>query len=283
MNNANQEQGMVTKIRQDRTILFIAVLSGVVAVILLMWYMNKKERMYGTKVPVLVAAVDIRKGEPFTQANLEVAEIPQKFVIPNVIGPAYLTSILDSKSLVAISKGQQISWNYPEVAEVSERLSNSLLKEGNERAVTISVDEISGIAGHITENDRVDVVVTFQVPTQDGKSVQTRTKTLLQCITVLAVGMKKSVAATPAIGGQNPAQFMLEAYNSVTLKVTPEEAELLSFASTAGTLRLLLRNPDDLEINENIPEVGFENLYDIEKKTTQNRRRIVVHQGGTTQ
>jgi len=278
--NKQEETSLVTKIRQDRIILLTALLSGVVAVVLLWFYLDKKEKMYGDTVPVLVAAADIEKGATFSQATLEVKEVPQQFVIPNAVGPEFITSILDARTIVTIPKGQQISWNFPEVAEVSERLSASLSKEGNFRAVTMSVDEVSGVAGHIHANDRVGVIGTFQMSGAKDETVSTKTKTILQCVTVLAVGTGGGRSIATPMGNMPRNYSGLEAYTSVTLKLTPQEAELLTFAENAGTLRLLLRNPDDLEVNEDIPQIDFSNLFDIEKKLTKEVR-IRVHQEST--
>jgi len=272
VNKAEQKETLAQRIRQDRMILIIALASGLVAVILLYYYITSKERALGDTVPVLVALKEIQKGETFTQNNLEVKEIPQHYVVPNAIGPEYLTSILDSKSIVTIGRGQQISWSFPEIAEVSENLSQSLEKDKRDRAVTMAVDEISGVAGHISVNDRVDVIGTFQIPgtTEKAQTLTTKTKTILQCVTVLAVGEKQKIARRRSE----------EAYTSVTLKVTPEEAELLAFAENSGTLRLLLRHPDDLEVSPDIPQIGFDNLFEVEKKQT-NIRKVRVHQSGS--
>ena len=283
MNKEKKDMSLVTKVRQDRTILLVALLFGAVAVILLMLFVSKKEKMYGTTVPILVAAADIQKGETFSHANMDVKEIPQSFVTPNAITPDYLTSILDAKTIVAISKGQQLSWNFPEVAEAIERLSAGLSKEGNERAVTINVDEVSGVAGHVAPNDRVDVIGTFKIMGKQQGSRETititKTKTILQCVTVLAVGSRMGTTMQGA-AGQSRQQFgASDAYTSVTLKATPEEAALLTFAENSGNLRLLLRNPDDLEVSEDIPQIDFTNLFDIERKITR-KVKIRVHQEG---
>ena len=271
MNKAEKKDTLTQRIRQDRMILIIALASGLIAVILLYYFITSKEKALGTTVPVLVALADIQKGETFSHNNLIVKDIPQQYAIPNAIGPDYLTSILDTKTIVTIAQGQQISWSYPEIAEVSENLSQNLKKDERDRAVTIAVDEISGVAGHITVNDRVDVIGTFQIRMgqRQAQATITKTKTILQCVTVLAVGVKERQT-----GGSRE-----EAYNSITLKVTPEEAGLLTFAENCGSLRLLLRHPDDLEVSPDMPQIGFDNLFEVEKKNT-NIRKVRVHQSG---
>jgi pilus assembly protein CpaB len=110
-----------------------------------------------------------------------------------------------------------------------------------ERAITIPVNTVSGLSGMIKPNDRVDIVGTFSV----GSKIITRI--LNQNVTVIAVGSRF---------GNNSE----ENYGSVTLKVSPEEAEILTFAERHGDLRLLLRNRRDLEIQGALPEVDFGNI-----------------------
>jgi len=266
-----KEQGIVTQFRQDRKILIIAVVCGILAVILVHLYLKSKAELYGSLVPVLVASQDIEKGEAFSQQSVKVDHIPQAFVSPNAIGPDGLLSILDMKSSVLLTKGQMILWPYVQTEEVTESLSEVLNHEHNERAVTIAVDEISGIAGHILPNDRVDVIGTFTIPPSDpNKPAVTKTKTILQCVTVLAVGTMSGM------GLQQAGRFGLSGPpTSVTLKVKPEEGELLTFAENSGNLRLLLRNRDDLAVDEQIPVIDFNNLFEIEKKQTQARKDYI--------
>jgi pilus assembly protein CpaB len=69
-----------------------------------------------------------------------------------------------------------------------------------------------------------------------------KTTTLLQNVVVLATG--HSNASSVVLPEED------KRYQTVTLLVLPEEAEILTLAQDTGTLTLLLRNPDDLDYQE---------------------------------
>ena len=99
------------------------------------------------------------------------------------------------------------------------------------RAVTVRVNEVSGVSGFILPGMRVDVLVTGRPP--DGGS--TVTTTVLQNIQVLSAG----TLIQPDSRGQ--------AINAptVSLLVTPEQAETMTLAGNEGRIQLILRNGSD--------------------------------------
>ncbi len=99
------------------------------------------------------------------------------------------------------------------------------------RAVSLRVNEVVGVAGFVLPGMRVDVLVTGRPPKQD----QTVTKTVLQNILVLSAGQ----TIEPDAQGR--------AINAptVTLLVTPHQAETLTLAANEGRVQLVLRNGSD--------------------------------------
>jgi pilus assembly protein CpaB len=99
------------------------------------------------------------------------------------------------------------------------------------RAVTVRVNEVVGVAGFVLPGMRVDVLVTGRMP--DSNS--TVTTTVLQNMLVLSAGQ----TIQPDSRGQ--------AINAptVTLLVTPEQAETLTLAGNEGRIQLVLRNGSD--------------------------------------
>jgi pilus assembly protein CpaB len=90
----------------------------------------------------------------------------------------------------------------------------------------------------VEPGDRVDVVGVFPEP-RTREMVAT---TMLQNVIVLATGR---------ISGQTNRRLLSEserAYNTVTLHVLPEAAEMLILAQELGQIYLTLRSPDDNEI-----------------------------------
>lgn len=99
------------------------------------------------------------------------------------------------------------------------------------RAVTVRVTEVVGVAGFVLPGMRVDVLVTGRPP----DSSDTVTTTVLQNIVVLSAGQ----IYQPDAKGQ-----AINA-NTVTVLVTPDQAELLTLAGNEGRIQLVLRNGSD--------------------------------------
>ena len=114
----------------------------------------------------------------------------------------------------------------------------AMLKPGS-RAMAVKVNEIIGVAGFITPNDRVDVIANLERPGPEGPDKEV-TKLVLQDKRVLSVSqtVEKAKDGKPKVA------------SSVTLELTPEESEKLSFATTRGNVVLALRSANDRETAE---------------------------------
>ena len=107
------------------------------------------------------------------------------------------------------------------------------------RAITITVNQETSHAGMIAPGDRVDVIFTMQVSSDDPSLLNSFSRTVLEDIRVVAVGRRiesvnytdqEDILTAPQVGG-----------NTVTLEVRPPEADQLVLASTRGSLALALR------------------------------------------
>lgn len=104
------------------------------------------------------------------------------------------------------------------------------------RAVTIRVNDVTGVAGYVLPGSHVDVLVTGHPPGAE----QTVTRTFLQNMQVLATGQAMQADARgQAI--QAP---------TVTLMATPDQAELLTLANSEGHIQLILRSGSDQAIEK---------------------------------
>jgi pilus assembly protein CpaB len=101
------------------------------------------------------------------------------------------------------------------------------------RAVSVSVNDVVGVAGFVTPGTMVDVLVTGNTVGANGGSSVTRT--ILENIRVLAAGQKM----------EQDREGKPENVPVITLLVTPEDAGKLTMASTEGKIQLALRNTVD--------------------------------------
>ena len=105
--------------------------------------------------------------------------------------------------------------------------------EAGKRAMAVRVDEIIGVSGFIVPDDRVDVIVTATPPGAD-KQDDRMSKIVLQNKRVLSVAQ-----STEQKDGKP------QVARSITLEVSPDEAEKLSLASQEGSVVLALRGVGD--------------------------------------
>jgi len=213
----------------------IAIAFGLIAVALVYLYIRGVEtRKLTTEIEmvrVVRAVEDIGPRTTINEGMLEEIEVPADVVTPDTV--TELEEILGQVSMVAIY-GHQILMHRMFREETALEDLARMLKEG-ERAVTVGVTEVSGLGGNLKPGDDVDVLVTILGNEEVGVP---STFTVLRSIDVMAVGQDIGFQEDEATGTQ-------QASKSVTLRVLPEQAELLALASEVGSLRLALRDPDD--------------------------------------
>lgn len=103
------------------------------------------------------------------------------------------------------------------------------LKQGM-RAITFGVDNNSGVAGFLNPESHVDVLAMV------GAGADTKASPILSDIEVIAVGQTYQ---------RQPGQQAATPASSVTVAVTPEDAQKLVKAVAASKLYLSLRNEKD--------------------------------------
>ena len=106
------------------------------------------------------------------------------------------------------------------------------------RAITITADQETSHAGMIAPGDRVDVIFTMQVASDDPSQLNSFSRTVLEDLRVVAVGRRiQNVNYVETESDPAPQ----DGGTTVTLEVRPPEADQLVLASTRGSLALALR------------------------------------------
>ena len=126
------------------------------------------------------------------------------------------------------------------------------------RAVSVRVNDVSGVTGFVLPGMRVDVLVTGRPPSMN----ESVTTTCLQNILVLSAGTSMTADAKGS-SIQAP---------TVTLLASPEQAETLTLANIEGRVQLILRNGSDQTI-EKTPGRETAELYgmhaQLHRKSTE--------------
>lgn len=128
------------------------------------------------------------------------------------------------------------------------------IKEGF-RAVSVKIDEVSGVAYQLKPGDYVDVIAVMDVQSPGSRKKQTIAETILQNIEVLAIGQETGGTTGGTDSTVKPAK-------SATLAVPEEEAPKLHLASTKGKITLSMRGEDSSVAKV---EVVGEEVFDYAK------------------
>jgi pilus assembly protein CpaB len=203
---------------------------------------------------VAVAAANINLGETLTGQHVKLMSWPNE----SVPGGA-LDSVAEAEGRVALSSmvvGEPLLDAKLAPKQAGGGILPMLVPE-NLRGVTIKVDDAVRESGFVSPNSRVDVVVSIA----DGQgSGEKKAKVILQNVPVLAAGQSVEMR------GNKPVPI-----TTVTLALTPEQAERLALAQTDGRLMLATRKLGDDRIVQT-PGTNVKKLLDISPAAAPTRK-----------
>ncbi len=210
----------------SRRVLMIALLLSMITAILAYWYLSENVHQVpadaGPVQDVVVAVQDIPADTRLSREMVTVHKVPARYVQPSAAQS--VDEVAGKVATVALLQGEQVLISRLAGEDAPKNRLAYSIPEGH-RAITIQVNEITGVAGFPTVGDRVDILVTYgDTPT---------TKTLLQNVMILATG---AVTSTQDDGQQRIVP-------SLTLSVTPADAQLIAQAGSIGNMRVILRSP----------------------------------------
>jgi pilus assembly protein CpaB len=195
---------------------------------------------------VVVAATDIKLGSILRDVDLTTAEITGNVPKGAITNPK---DAIGRGVIASLSQNEPILESRLAAAGAGGGLAATI--SPGMRACAIKVDDVVGVAGFVTPGMRVDVLISGNPPGPSANPGDgTRVKTLLQNIEVLSAGTD---IQKDEEGKAKPVQV-------VNLLVTPEQAEILSLASSQTHIQLVLRNPLDTQIGQP-PGTAVANLF----------------------
>ena len=244
---------------KTRLALAASIVLGIIAAIGLRVYMLKLKDEGPTDQPVAVLAAKraLPKGVPIGDPEaIETKLIPPDLVAGH-IQEHQRTLLMGWRPIVNITRGEVLLWNYFISPRDITGEATDKLKEG-ERAVTLKVDQVSGVAGLILPGSRVDVLGTFVRQERGAPEQGTYTRPLLYNIPVLAIDNQTSLLTL-----RRDRRLQQGGYSSITVAVGPRAARLLTFAQSQGQISLMLRKPEDAGVEAETEIISLDNLDDI--------------------
>lgn len=179
---------------------------------------------------IIVAAADIPIGTTITERQLKSTFWPKDGIPAGSSQSA--DSVISRVAIRPIAAGDAVTEQKlkPRSGGPGSGFMTYVVPEGH-RAVTVAVNEVAGVAGFLTPNDRVDVIVTTPLPANEKESIS---KIILENIPILATGQ---------VTDQKEGKPVV--VPTVTLDLAPADAEKLVLSASKGSLQLLLRNIAD--------------------------------------
>jgi len=217
-------------------LLALALGCGVVAAVGITQVMAKRDAETPGQVElesIVVAMKDIPMGDPVSVQLVTLEEWPKDKVPKGAI--TKVEDVENRRPKARIFAGSPILENQLLGKGVLDQGASDAIPKGM-RVIAVKVNDVSGGASLIRPGDRVDVLV--HVQRGGGNLGQTITKTILQDIKVFAVDSVWDIAT----GGEKSVVA-----RTISLLVTPAQAEKVTLACEMGVIRLVMRSPDDKE------------------------------------
>lgn len=179
---------------------------------------------------VLVARNPIHTGQIVKPDDLRWQSWPEGSLAPAYIveGKRPLSDFVGAVARVPIDSGEPVSEGKLVLAGTRGFMA-AVLQPGA-RAVSVPVTATSAVSGFIYAGDRVDVLLTHVLNTQDGQ--HNATETVLRNARVIAMDQKLDFSP-----GDKP-----DVAKTATLELTPKQSEIVTLAVKMGDLSLVLRS-----------------------------------------
>jgi pilus assembly protein CpaB len=205
-------------------LLIISLILGLGAV----QWIRRSQAVPQASASVVVARSSLNFGDHIGDTDLQLVKWPADAVpagtfthIEDIAGPGQDRVVL-----------RPIEPNEPILAGMISgsggKASLSTVIDRDMRAVTIHVNDATGVAGFVTPGDRVDILLTQE---DNGKKENSKTDLLLQNVLVRGIDQEA-----------NERKDKPTVVKAVTVEVTPVDAQKLTLGSNIGTLSLALRN-----------------------------------------
>lgn len=239
----------------------VAVLTALVGSALLAVYVRRLESEVSGGQPVTLLALrqDLDAGDRIREEHLIQHDVPETYVESRQVRASEVTKVLGVKTAIGLEANQTLAWTDLVSTTRDNRLLSDRVPPGM-RAIGVPHTSWEAGGGLLRPGDRVDVFITRT--SHEGQSV---TIPLIQNVLLLSVGGRLSAHDVDSHGGGS----------ALTLLVTIDQASLLIHSRKDSTISLVLRNANDLEINEGLPDTHDRDVLELEKRARRQRRVVL--------
>jgi len=191
----------------------------------------ESERFRSSLQNVVVTTKDVPSGTTITSDMVKTTSYLKSSIPPGAFSS--LQQVTGKIAKTTLTAGEPIL-----PSRLGDKAGLTVLLTPGHRAIAVRVNEIIGVSGFIVPNDRVDVIALVAPPSATNEAAKQISKIVLQNKRVLSVAQTVN----------EPKDGKPQVASSITLELTPEEAEKLSLASIEGQIVLALRSAQDENI-----------------------------------
>ena len=244
----------------------LAIILGAFAAIAVKKYISKVESTVDTqtvKIGILVASTSLKANQLIKASDFSVVEIPYNlYDSQNMQSPEDGSKRIGTQIYYDVQKGialmkshfdqpnNGVDSNLENIQSTSSRL------KPNERAVTLKVDGITGVAMLLKPGEYIDVYWTGQTSNEisaflgikpdASQNLEKVTTLLLSDVQIMALDNRYNLVPTAA---KNRIMNVKENYGTITVRCRSyEEAKMLIHAQTSGKLTMTKKGEDDLVV-----------------------------------
>lgn len=228
----------------------------------------------GTMIPVVAALVDIELGTPVRAEWLSTKDIPRSYLEERHLPASAMRDLIGLPLAQTVRAGEAVLRTDLSTLSDARRTLSGTIPSG-QRAATIMVRPQSTFGGLLRPGDRVDVILTIG---NRERPDTWRQVVLLQNLLVLAMGQEFEVRETQgSLTGRNDTQEVrFGRATNVTLQVSVEQSSVITIARQRGAMSLLLRNPNDIRIENDHPDIEAADILDGTRRARFLRRTVAV-------
>lgn len=214
-------------------------------------YLNGATRNTTTELkPLVLVKTSISARSVITDNQLEIKDVPSQgypqggfSTIQNVVGSVALLNLSSGDLIVSTMVEKQNSQNQGTSLQLGS--TAALTIPDGKRAVAVPIGLVSGVGYAVKPGDFVDILVTIDLIDSSVNS-QSVAMTSLAAQNVLVLSVGDSVSSDKSKGETK----------SYTLALSVPQAMAVTLGSEKGSIRLLLRNPKNTDIQQATPVSG---------------------------
>lgn len=242
--------------------LIIAIILGIAAAVGIRTYLKGREREFEQEhklVGVLETRTSLEAGDALEAGMVRTRQVSAATLSGAEIPANEMDAYIGKEIKRNVGRGVQLRVSH--FISREPRLASRRLAEGK-RAITIAVDNTSGVAGLIKPGDHVNV---HSTSVSTGQNPQTWT--VLSDVSVLAVDDRLSDVSV------GPYSRHKRGYSSLTLAVSPLEAQVLTFLKDNAELTFTLRPRTEVGERQAVPTVDASNVQTLANDANQERQQ----------